>query len=101
MKRVYLVKSEICDVYTRIFRTRREKHNLIKFSPFYRESFLCHSEESNGDPAGYCVPVGKRNKQAKDKQLSLATIVWSKVKFMTRDVAIPRKGYLIKLKSVC
>ena len=40
---------------------------FYKFSPFYRESFLCHSEESNGDPAGYCVPVGKRNKQAKDK----------------------------------
>ena len=36
--------------------------------------------------------MGKRNKQAKDKQLSLATIVWSKVKFMTRDVAISRKG---------
>ena len=61
---------------------------------------LCHCEASTGVPAGYCVPVGKRNKQAKDKQLSLATIVWSKVKFMTRDVAIPRKGYLIKLKSV-
>ena len=38
-----------------------------------------------GDPAGYCVPVGKRNKQAKDKQLSFTAIVWSKVKFMTRN----------------
>ena len=56
---------------------------------------LCHCEASTGDPAGYCVPVGKRNKQAKDKQLSLATIVWSKVKFMTRDVRISRKGILV------
>ena len=55
-------------------------------------NFLCHCEASTGVPAGYCVPVGKSNKQAKDKQLSLATIVWSKVKFMTRDVAISRKG---------
>ena len=45
--------------------------------------YICHCEASTGAPAGYCVPVGKRNKQAKDKQLSLATIVWSKVKFMT------------------
>jgi len=30
------------------------------------------------------VPVGKRNKQAKDKQLTFTAIVWSKVKFMTR-----------------
>ena len=78
MKRVCLVKSEICDAYTRIFGTRQEPQKfikfsdslgniLIKFSPFYRESFLCHSEESNGDPAGYCVLAGKRNKQAKDK----------------------------------
>ena len=27
--------------------------------------------------------------------MSLATIVWSKVKFMTRDVAISRKGILV------
>ena len=32
-----------------------------------------------GDPAGYCVLAGKRRTQAKDKQLSLTTIVWSKV----------------------
>ena len=60
---------------------------------------LCHCEASTGDPAGYCVPVGKRNKQAKDKQLSLATIVWSKVKFMTRDVRISRKGILVAFGS--
>ena len=36
--------------------------------------------------AGYCVPVGKRNKQAKDKQLSFTAIVWSKAQFMTRSV---------------
>ena len=53
---------------------------------FYGGIYLCHCEASTGVPAGYCVPVGKRNKQAKDKQLSLATIVWSKVKFMTRNV---------------
>ena len=47
-----------------------------------------------GVPTRYCVLVGKRNKQAKDKQLSLATIVWSKVQFMTRDVRIPRKRTL-------
>ena len=39
--------------------------------------------------------MGKRNKQAKDKQLSLSTIIWSKVKFMTRDVRISRKGHRI------
>ena len=32
MKRVCLVKSEICDVYTRIFRTRQEPQKFIKFS---------------------------------------------------------------------
>ena len=30
------------------------------------------------------VLLGKRNKQAKDKRLSQATIVWSKAQFMTR-----------------
>ena len=64
---------------------------------FYSISYeaLCHCEASTGVPAGYCVPVGKSNKQAKDKQLSLATIVWSKVKFMTRDVAIAGNGHRI------
>ena len=38
-----------------------------------------------GAPAGYCVPVGKRNKQAKDKQLTITAIVWSKAQFMTRN----------------
>ena len=28
---------------------------------------LCHCERKYGDPAGYCVLAGKRNKQAKDK----------------------------------
>ena len=46
----------------------------------------CHCEQKNGDPAGYCVPVGKRNKQAKDRQLSFTAIVWSKVQFMTCSV---------------
>ena len=32
----------------------------------------------------FCACVEKRNKQAKDKQLSLATIVWSKVQFIPR-----------------
>ena len=36
-----------------------------------------------GDPKRYFVLLGKRNKQAKDKQLSLATSVWSKAQFMT------------------
>ena len=39
-----------------------------------------------GTPRDTFVPVGKRNKQAKDKQLSFTAIVWSKVKFMTRSV---------------
>ena len=30
--------------------------------------------------------MGKRNKQAKDKQLSFTAIVWSKAQFMTRSV---------------
>ena len=41
--------------------------------------------DKSGVPAGYFVPVGKRNKQAKDKQLTFTAIVWSKVKFMTRN----------------
>ena len=90
--------------YTRIFRTPKETSKIHQNSDFLGNdiihqiltltggNFLCHCEASTGVPAGYCVPVGKSNKQAKDKQLSLATIVWSKVKFMTRDVAISRKG---------
>ena len=27
-------KAKLCDAYTRIFRTRRENHNLIEFSTF-------------------------------------------------------------------
>ena len=62
IKRVCLVKSEICDAYTRIFGTRQEPQKfiefsdssgniLIKFSPFYRnciysvQGTLCHCEE--------------------------------------------------------
>ncbi|MDY4412342.1 MAG: hypothetical protein SPE41_04640, partial [Eubacteriales bacterium] len=33
--------------------------------------------------------MGKRNKQAKDKQLTFTAIVWSKVKFMTRTALCP------------
>ena len=36
-----------------------------------------------GVPAGYCVLAGKRNKQAKDKQMTFTAIVWSKEKFVT------------------
>ena len=35
-----------------------------------------------GVPAGYCVPAGKRNKQAKDKQMTFTAIVWSKEQFV-------------------
>ncbi len=38
MKRVCLVKSEICDAYTGIFKTRRENHNLIKILTFYENN---------------------------------------------------------------
>ena len=44
------------------------------------------ASENMGTPRDTFVPVGKRNKQAKDKQLSFTAIVWSKVKFMTRNV---------------
>ena len=37
-----------------------------------------------GVPKRYFVLLGKRNKQAKDKQLTFTAIDWSKVKFMTR-----------------
>jgi len=37
----------------------------------------------SGDPKRYFVLLGKRNKPAKDRQLSLAMIGWSKVQFMT------------------
>ena len=54
-----------------------------------------------GDPAGYCVPVGKRRTQAKGKQLSLATIVWSKAQCATRTLGFFRtrreKHNLIKI----
>ena len=36
-----------------------------------------------GVPAGYCVLAGKRNKQAKDKQMTFTAIVWSKEQFVT------------------
>ena len=36
-----------------------------------------------GAPAGYCVLAGKRNKQAKDKQMTFTAIVWSKAQFVT------------------
>ena len=49
----------------------------------------CHCERKYGDPAGYCVLAGKRRTQAKDKQLSLATIVWSKVQCAPWGKTIP------------
>jgi len=52
---------------------------------------------SKQGPPKILVLLGIRNKQAKDKQLSLVAIVWLKAQFMTRDVAISRKGNLVKL----
>ena len=69
-----------------IAHTLRQTQQQIKRVTFFVQRTLCHCERKYGDPAGYCVPVGKRNKQAKDKQLSFTAIVWSKVKFMTRSV---------------
>ena len=52
----------------------------------------CYCERKNGDPAGYCVPVGKRSTQAKDWALLLA-----KMWFQKRRVRrISRKGILEK-----
>ena len=39
----------------------------IVYSLSYVQRTLCHCERKYGDPAGYCVLAGKRNKQAKDK----------------------------------
>ena len=50
---------------------------------------------NQGTPKDTFVLLGIRNKQAKDKQLTLTAIVWSKVQFMTRAVAISRKGILV------
>ena len=117
-------------MYTGIFRTCREKHNLIKILTFnkinniilaFYDELLKHpfgcfcfgkiklqrknvlfyviARSYMGVPAGYCVPVGKRNKQAKDKQLSLATIVWSKVQFMTCNV--PKAHIAPKVHRFC
>ena len=72
MKRVCLVKSEICDAYTRIFGTRQEPQKFIKFSdssgnilikflPFYR---------GKGTPKDTFVLLGRRSKRAKDKQMN-------------------------------
>ena len=38
-------------------------------SPYHHavQHTICHCERKYGDPAGYCVLAGKRNKQAKDK----------------------------------
>ncbi len=53
---------------------------------FFRTKYSVIASENTGTPRDTFVPVGKRNKQAKDKQLSFTAIVWSKVKFMTRSV---------------
>ena len=61
MKRVCLVKSEICDAYTRIFGTRREKHNLIKF---IGKVFCVILRSLTGTPRDTVYPWGKGiNKQ--------------------------------------
>ena len=44
------------------------------------------ASEKSGTPKDTLVLLGKRNKQAKDRQLSRAAIVWSKAQFMTRSV---------------
>ena len=63
-----------------------------------RESMLFYViARSKQGPPKILVLLGIRNKQAKDKQLSLVAIVWLKAQFMTRDVAISRKGNLVKL----
>ena len=51
-----------------------------------REALYVIASGKSGTPRDTFVPVGKRNKQAKDKQLSFSAIVWSKVQFMTRNV---------------
>ena len=71
MRLPYLIRYEVLNVIT-------------MWCPYFiRYKVLCHCERKYGDPAGYCVPVGKRNKQAKDKQLTFTAIVWSKAQFMT------------------
>ena len=59
---------------------------VVSTMPFvhFRAKHFCHCETPLiGDPAGYCVPVGKRSMQAKDNRLLLATIGWSKEKHTT------------------
>ena len=59
---------------------------VVSTMPFvhFRATHFCHCETPLiGDPAGYCVPVGKRSMQAKDNRLLLATIGWSKEKHTT------------------
>ena len=68
-----------------IAHTLRQTQRQIKLVPF-RTKYSVIASENTGTPRDTFVPVGKRNKQAKDKQLSFTAIVWSKVKFMTRNV---------------
>ena len=68
-----------------IAHTLRQTHRQVLIRYSVQSTLSLRGIAHYGDPAGYCVPVGKRNKQAKDKQLSFTAIVWSKVKFMTRN----------------
>ena len=44
---------------------------------------LLYPWEKSGTPRDTFVPVGKRNKQANNKQLTFTAIAWSKAQFMT------------------
>ena len=48
-----------------------------------RTKYFVIASGNKGTPRDTFVPVGKRNKQAKDKQLTFTAIVWSKAQFMT------------------
>ena len=126
MKRVCLVKSEICDAYTRIFGTRQEPQKfikfsdssgniLIKFSPFYRnciysvQGTLCHCEErsdvaiprkGHGTPCksddAMFLPVGKSD-VAFGAMCAFDTFRINLCHSEERsDVRIPRKGTILK-----
>ena len=59
------------------------RKNFFRYIPFERNTaFVLQGSPVKSHARYFCTCVEKRNKQAKDKQLSLATIVWSKVQFI-------------------
>ena len=76
-------------------RSLRRTEGYPCYCPISHKIRICRSviatarHRKSGAPKRYFVLLGKRNKPAKDRQLSLAMIGWSKVQFMTWHTSPP------------